>query len=388
MSVPTLNPGRSAAHVPGSGIREVVNAAMGREDVIHLEIGEPGARTPAHLVEAAHSAMGSSNRYTHSAGMPALRDAIARRLHRAYGLSAAEDDIVVGQGAVEALLATIVAVTDPGDEVLVPDPAWPNYEMQTLMRGAVPVRYPLRPENGFVPDMADISPLLGPRTKAIVVNSPSNPTGAVFSRAVMAELVEEAARAGVLVISDEVYDQIIFDGDHVCAAALNPEGVVSVFSFSKTYAMTGSRVGYLTGPRWLVPTIAKLQEPILSSVSTASQAAAIEALNGPQDFVATSLASYRDRRDLAHTLLADAGIAAPMPAGAFYMMVPLHQQADSRRAALDLIGHGVATAPGTAFGDVARHFLRISLAAARPDLEEGLARLAGWYHQTNGGIGR
>jgi aspartate aminotransferase len=186
-------------------------------------------------------------------------------------------------------------------------------------------------------------------------------------------------------VADEVYDELIFDGTHTNAARIAPDHVVSVFSFSKTYAMTGSRVGYLVGPRWLIPTVATLQEPLLSSVSAGSQAAAMAALSGPQDAVAEMRNTYRVRRDHVVDQFAQAGVAVQVPAGAFYLMMPLAAGVDSRRAAFDLVDEGVSTAPGTAFGQTARSHLRLSLASSLEDLHTGVERILGWYQRTEGG---
>ncbi|HEY0214981.1 MAG TPA: aminotransferase class I/II-fold pyridoxal phosphate-dependent enzyme [Cellulomonas sp.] len=376
----------TAVAVPGSGIREIVMLAYGRTDVVHLEIGEPDFATPAHVVAAGDAALATANRYTPSAGVPALRRAIAERLHTRYGLTDDPERVIVSQGAVQGLAAVLAVLVEPGDEVLVPDPAWPNYEMQTLLLGGRPVRYPLRPERGFRPDPDEVAALITPRTRVLVLNTPSNPTGAVLEPGLVRALVETAVAHGVTVVADEVYDEIVFDGSHANAAAMAPDDVVSVFSFSKTYAMTGSRVGYLTAPAWLAPTLARVQEPLLSSISAASQASAIAALDGPQDVVGEMVETYRRRRDLVVDRLAAAGLPVEPPAGAFYLMLPLAEGADSRTAALDLVGHGVALAPGTAFGSTARSHLRLSLASSAEDLTAGLDRFATWYAATSGGL--
>ncbi|HEY0187916.1 MAG TPA: aminotransferase class I/II-fold pyridoxal phosphate-dependent enzyme [Cellulomonas sp.] len=376
----------AATAVPGSGIREIVMLAYGRSDVVHLEIGEPDFATPAHIVAAGDAALAGANRYTPSAGVPTLRRAIAERLHTRYGLSDDPESVVVSQGAVQGLAAVLAVLVEPGDEVLVPDPAWPNYEMQTLLVGGVPVRYPLRPEHGFRPDPAEVAALITSRTRALVLNTPSNPTGAVLEPELVRAMVETAVARGVTVIADEVYDEIVFEGTHTNAAAIAPDDVVSVFSFSKTYAMTGSRVGYLTAPSWLAPTLARVQEPLLSSISAASQASALAALQGPQHVVASMVGTYRQRRDLVVRRLAEAGLPVDAPAGAFYLMLPLAPGADSRTAALDLVGHGVALAPGTAFGATAAGHLRLSLASSAADLVAGLDRYTTWYEATSGGL--
>lgn len=373
--------------MPASGIREISHLAMQRPSgaLIRLELGEPGAPTAAHIVQAAVEASRGRTGYTASAGIAELRAAVAERVHRAYGLSSDERRVVLGLGAVQLLSCTLAATVMPGDEVLIPDPGWPNYAMQTLLQGARPVPYPVRAENEFRPRADDVAALITPRTRVLIVNSPANPTGGVLDEQTARELVELASARGILVVSDEVYDEIVYDGAHVNLASLNPDGVVSVFSFSKTYAMTGWRVGYASFPTWLADTIAKLQEAFLSSLPSASQAAALAALRGPQDAVGVNLAAYRHNRDAALRRLSGAGIATVPPRGAFYLMLPLAPGVDSRRAAIDLVGHGVAMAPGSAFGTQAISHLRISLASETGELTAGVDRFVEWYLATEGG---
>jgi aspartate/methionine/tyrosine aminotransferase len=380
----------AARQVPGSGIREIVNLVIDQvaagADIIRLEIGEPGFPTPWHIVAAAQRAARDGIGYTQSAGMSELRTAASERVARLTGLRYPADQVVITQGGAQGCALVTAAMLSPGDEVLVPDPAWPNYEMLVLLHGAVPVRYPLRPENGFIPDPADLAGLITPRTRLLFLNSPGNPTGAVYPAAVVRDIVGLAARRDVLVISDEVYDELIFAGEPAYAARYDPEHVVGVHSLSKTYAMTGWRVGYLTPPAWMANTLWRLQEPLLSCVSGVSQAAAIAALTGPQACVAQMRAAYRDRRDLVLGQLAEAGIAVTPPQGAFYLMLPLAPGANSRLAALDLVTHGVSVAPGTAFGDVAAGFMRISLAPEEEVLSAGIARIVDWHAATEGGL--
>jgi aspartate/methionine/tyrosine aminotransferase len=255
----------------------------------------------------------------------------------------------------------------------------------TRIRGAEPVRYPLRPDAGFVPDPDEVLALIGPQTRVVVLNSPGNPTGAVLPRSVVRRIVEGAAERGVMVVSDEVYDEIIFEGEPAGALEFG-DNVVSVFSFSKTYAMTGWRVGYLVMPAWLATLVGHVQEAIISCVSSVNQAAALAALTGPQDAVVAMRTAYRDRRDLALSLLAEAGITPPRPSGAFYLMVPLTEGVSSRDAALELVGRGVAFAPGSAFGSVASDQLRMSLASPPETIERGLSRFLSWYAESEGGL--
>jgi aspartate aminotransferase len=377
----------TAARVPASGIREIANLVMerGGDDILRLEIGEPDFGTPAHVIEAAHRAAEAGVGYTHSAGTPRLREAISAKLERVNQVRCPPDRLIVSQGAVQGCSAVLSALLEPGDEVLIADPAWPNYEMLTLLHGAVPVRYPAPPERGFLPDVAEIEPLVGPRTRVMVVNSPSNPAGAVFAPALVAELVELARRHDLVLLADEVYDQLVFEGAPANAAALDPERVVGLYSFSKTYAMTGWRIGYVAAPAWLAPALWTLQEPLVSCVSEVSQAAALAALEGPQDCVAEMREAYRRRRDLVVALLGEEGIEVPPPHGAFYLMLPFAAGVDGRRAALDLVEHGVSVAPGSAFGDAARDHARLSLGSSQEVLGEAIGRLAAWYRATGGG---
>jgi aspartate/methionine/tyrosine aminotransferase len=382
-----LSVNAAASAVPHSGIREISHLAMNRPagSLVRLELGEPGAATPEHIVRAAVDASRGRTGYTASAGIAELRAAAAQRLHRSYGLPDDERLVVLGQGAVQLLSCVLAATIGPGDEVLIPDPGWPNYAMQTLVHGAKPVPYPMRAENEFQPDLDDVAALITPQTKLLIVNSPSNPTGGVLTDALARGLVELAARHGILVVSDEVYDEVVYDGRHVNLAGMDPTNVISVFSFSKTYAMTGWRVGYASFPEWIADTITKLQEAFLSCLPSASQAAALAALQGPQDFVPANLAAYRANRGAATSRLDAAGITSVTPRGAFYLMVALGDAVDSRSAAIDLVGHGVAMAPGSAFGDQTRQFLRISLASETGQLALGLDRFVDWYERSDGG---
>jgi aspartate aminotransferase len=385
VTAPAITP--VAAAVPHSGIREISHLTLRQPSgsLVRLELGEPGARTASHIVEAAVAASKGRTGYTASAGISDLRTAAAARLHRAYGLADDPDRLVLGQGAVQLISCILAATAGPGDEVLVPDPGWPNYIMQTLLTGARPVPYPMRPENGFLPDLDELEKLISPRVKVLIVNSPSNPAGSVLDSELAEGIVGLAARRGVLVLSDEVYDEIVYSGRHVNLAQLDESTVISVFSFSKTYAMTGWRVGYGLFPDWLAGTIAKLQEAFISSLPNASQSAALAALRGPQDAVRENLAGYRVNRDAVLTKLSAAGLSTVEPHGAFYLMLPLSPGADSRAAAFDLVRHGVAMAPGSAFGAQANGFLRVSLASETGPLLEGVDRFLAWHARTDGG---
>lgn len=369
---------KTAAVMPGSGIREIVHMALTMPDVIRLEVGEPNFPTPAHIVEAAHEAAnGGFTKYGPSGGLHSLRELLAERVTRVNGYPVQMAQVNVSVGGVQGILAAFSAVLDPGDEVLLPDPAWPNYEMAVLLREAVPVHYPLYIEQGFVPRPEDIEPLITGRTKLIILNSPSNPTGAVFPRETIEGLVALAQRHDLYLLSDEVYDELVFEGEHVSPALYDPERTIGIYAFSKTYAMTGWRVGYVVANETISKIITKIQEPMISCVASPVQKAAEAALTGPQDCIRQMRDSYRERRDAVVELLKDDGYYVYTPHGAFYIMVDVRDAGvDSRQFALNLLETSrVAVAPGTAFGHLGDHFVRISLATEKGLLLEGVHRL-------------
>ncbi|MFM1652651.1 pyridoxal phosphate-dependent aminotransferase [Brevibacillus sp. B_LB10_24] len=370
---------QARSKLPRSGIREIMEHSAKLPDVIHLEVGEPNADTPEHVQQAAIEAIRSGyTHYTANAGFPSLRDAICSHLKRQYLLTAHPDQIVVTPGAVTAIAASLLALADAGDEVLIPDPGWPNYEQMVLSQESTPVRYTLHKETGFLPDMAELERLVTAKTKAIIINSPANPTGAMFPEQTLKELLAFAGRHDLYVISDEVYDGIVFEGKHCCPLSLDQEGrVISVFGFSKNYAMTGWRVGYAVAPLAVAPMIAKLLEPMVSCASSVSQKAAEAAINGPQDFVKEMSEVYKRRRDQVCELFQNAGIQAYSPAGAFYMLVDIAGTGMAgREFALALIEEErVAAAPGATFGASTEQMIRISLATEDSLLLEGVKRI-------------
>ncbi len=308
---------------------------MARPDagIIRLEVGEPDLPIEPHIVAAAQEAAALGVGYTQSFGIAPLREAIVDRLRRVAGLTYAADEIVIGQGGVQAMSVTFAALLDAGDEVLLPDPAWPNYAMTAMLRGAVAVPYALPASNGFLPDVDQLRDLITERTRLIVINSPANPTGAVFPAELVASIVELAAEHDLWVLSDEVYDELVFEGAMANAAQYDRERVVGIYSFSKTYSMTGWRVGYAACPLPLAQLLGTIQEPMVSCISGVSQYAALAALQGPQDECRPQARVYRARRDLVGELLRDGGFEAVRPAGAFYQMVPLgagHRQPAGR----------------------------------------------------------
>ena len=375
---------RSAVKMPGSGIREIVHVAMNMPEAIRLEVGEPNFSTPSHIIEAAYKAANDGfTKYLPSAGLPSLRELLAQRVERVNGFSVTPEQVNVAVGGVQGVISIFLALLDAGDEVLMPDPAWPNYEMGILLREAVPVPYPLYVENAFIPRVEDLEPLVTERTKLLIINSPSNPTGAVFPEETVKELVEFAQKHDLYLLADEVYDEIIFEGKHISPALYDPERTISLYSFSKIYAMTGWRIGYVIANKEVSRTISKIQEPQISCVSAVGQKAAEAALTGPQDCIAEMRNSYHERRDVVVDVLKEQGYYVYTPSGAFYIMVDISDSGlDSRQFALSLLEEcKVAIAPGTAFGNYGRDFIRISLATEKNLLLEGVQRLCGYIKQ-------
>ncbi len=374
-------PSRAVESLPRSGIREIMELAWSAGGgVIHLEVGEPDFPTPPHVVEAAHRAASDGfTRYTPNAGIPELREALAEKVQERNSIAAPPDRIVVTPGAVAGIYSAVAAAADPGAEVLISDPCWPNYILMMELLGIRPVRFPLSADNGFIPDPALIEPHITDRTQAILLNSPANPTGACTPRRAWEELLELARSHDLWVLSDEVYDEIWFDEPTASAGPLDrDERVVSFFSFSKTYAMTGWRVGYMVTPPGLTESVITAQEPITSCVNAPAQKAAVAALTGPQDAVEEMRSSYRERRDLVCGLLEAEGIPCVRPSGAFYLMADVSGSGlDDLAFARRLVSErGVAVVPGAAFGPGGGAYVRISLASAADLLLEGVTRLA------------
>jgi aspartate/methionine/tyrosine aminotransferase len=374
-----------ATNMRRSGIREIMDLAQGVPDVVHLEVGEPGFTTPRHIVQAAQRAIDEGfTKYTPNAGLPSLRERIASKLAKVNGLEVGMENVVVTTGAVGGLATALMAIVEPGEEVLIPDPAWPNFEMMLTCLRAVSRYYPLSMENGFWPEVDVLEELVTDRCKAMIMNSPSNPTGAVFAAERVEALVDFASRHELYLVADEVYEQLVFDAEHVSPGRFDPDGrVVGVHSFSKTYAMTGWRIGYAVASRPVAELVAKLQEPFFSCASSVSQKAAEAALTGPQDCVAEMRQEYQQHRDLAARLLTDAGLALVKPEGAFYTWVDVSPFGlDSYTLARRLLQEArVAVAPGRTFGPSGDAYVRVSLAPTAAEIREGLTRLSSFMEK-------
>jgi len=372
----------------GEGAFEVLAAARRLEDaghqVVHLEIGEPDGATPPHVIEAAVRALHDGHtRYVNPAGLPALRDSIAASLTW-RGVRAQAENVVVVPGAKPMLFYALLAVLEAGDEVLVPDPGFPIYPSVVRFAGAVPVRYPLDALGAV--DVERIAALIGPRTRALVVNLPGNPTGGVATTDALEAIAELALRHDLIVISDEVYGRIRYDrggrADSIAALPGMLERTIIVDSFSKSYAMTGWRLGFGVLPAALVERVTTLVVNGTSCTPPFVQLAGLAALAGPQDAVTAAVARLERRRDwLVDGLNGLPGVRCTRPAGAFYVfpdvrLVEERAGLSTRElAALLLEEHGVAVLPGTDFGPGGAGHLRLSFSVTPANLDLALERM-------------
>ncbi|OGO04473.1 MAG: hypothetical protein A2Y73_05330 [Chloroflexi bacterium RBG_13_56_8] len=368
-----------------SPIRLILDRAAHYSDVIELEIGQPDFPTPQHIIEAAvHAARYAYTGYTANSGLYALRQAIVTKLARENDLHVTPENTIVTIGAMEAIFSSLAVLLDPGDELLISDPGYGNFAMATSILSGTTRWFPTLPAQGFIPDFEALEELVTPRTKALLINSPSNPTGAVYPEDVLRACLEFCQRHDLYLISDETYDRLVFEGEHVSPAKWDSEGrVISVFTLSKTYSMTGWRVGYAVADESVIAAMTKIQEPIVSCVNTVAQHAAIAALTGPQDCVGRMLDHYRSRRDLAVKLSEEYGLSVSYPHGAFYMLVDISAQPlNSFDFSLNLLeAERTAVAPGCSFGELCDRYVRISLCASEEALTEGMGRLARFLHQ-------
>lgn len=354
---------------------------------LRLHIGEPSFRTPEHINRAAiESLQREAQTYGPPAGWPWLRKLLAAKIRRVNGYKVRPENTAVTVGGTGAILTALLATVGPGDEVLIPDPHWPQYKMQLAACGAKGVTYPLDPANEWLPDISQMDRLVTSRTRMLIINSPSNPTGAVFSVQLMNELLNFAHWHNLYLLSDECYDEMIFEGEHVSPASLMTreefEGgrVICVYTFSKTYAMTGWRVGYVVAGTELLKAISYVIDASYTNVSLLAQRAAAAALTGPQDCVGEMRAIYQQRRNLAVNILRKHGRYLYTPHGAFYLLVDARTRDGKPRSGRDLAQallreRNVTVAPGSGFGTVAANYARVSLAGADEAIEQGLREL-------------
>ena len=355
--------------------------ATGRS-IIHLQIGEPDFDTPENVRDAAKNALDAGmTHYPPFAGLPDLRAAIAADTTERRGFAVEPSNVFVTVGGKGVMVYAIMGLVDPGDEVILPDPGYPIYDSITRFVGGTSVPIPIRMENDFRLDVDELASLITPRTKLLVLNSPANPTGGVLTRDDIERIAELALRHDLVVLSDEIYSRILYDGaEHVSIASIEgmAERTIVLDGFSKTYAMTGWRMGYAIVPDWLVKTYSQLIINTISGVTAFAQAGAIEALRGPQGDVDQMVREFNARRDLiVDGLNAIPGIRCHRPTGAFYVFPDVSGTgltgADLAERLLQEAG--VCVLAGTAFGGVGRDHIRISYANSRENLLEALTRI-------------
>jgi aspartate/methionine/tyrosine aminotransferase len=356
-------------------------AATGR-DVIHLHLGEPDFDTPPNIVEAAQRALADGHtHYAPPPGVPVFREAIAADFTRRRGVEVSPDRVVVAPGAKPIMAFTMMALVGPGDEVIVPDPGFPIYDSMARFMGATPVPIPLRAEADFRLDLDELRSLITPRTRLVVFNSPQNPTGAVLTRGDIEGIAAIAMAHDLTVLADEIYSRILYEGEHVSILSVEgmAERTIVLDGLSKTYAMTGWRLGWGILPPPLVKAFERLLINTVSCTATYAQIAGAEALNGPQDAVDVMVREFRARRQLiVDGLAALPGVSAPMPAGAFYAFPDVSGTGMDGRTFADrmLNEAGVSLLAGTAFGQQGAGCLRVSYANSQANLRGALTRMA------------
>ncbi len=364
-----------------SGIRRFFDIAATMKDVISLGIGEPDFTTPKPILDAGvASLMAGETHYTGNAGKIELRQGIADNLQRLYGVKYdPATEIIATVGVSEALYLTFTALLDAGDEVIIPTPCFVSYQAEVSLAGGVPVEIPCRMDNNFQVDPADIRKAITPRTKVIFIGYPSNPTGAVAEKAVLLEIAKIAIEHDLMVVSDEIYDRLVYNFKHVCFPALGEEirkRTILLGGFSKSHAMTGWRIGFAAAPGEFIQGLIKIHQYTIMSAPTTAQDAAIVALNS-DSYVETMVAEYDRRRKLIVGGLNNLGLTTFEPRGAFYAFPNISASGlDSETFAEKLLQEEhVAVVPGGAFGAGGDGYVRCSYATAYEKIEEALRRM-------------
>lgn len=377
-----------AINYPASGIRKMFDLAAKYDDVIKLTVGEPNFDTPQNIKDAAKRAIDEG--YTHyspNAGLPELRTAIAKEYLK-YFKDCVMENVMITVGGMEAITMCLIATVNPGDEVLIPDPCFPNYVGQVMVAGAIPVSVPVYEENDFGIKADDIEKAITPKTRAILLNSPSNPLGSIITKEEIIKIAKLVEKHNLIVYSDEVYDKLIFDDFEYFSIAEVPEvrdQVLVINSFSKSHAMTGWRIGYIVGNKDIISAMPKLQEGIVSCVSTFTQRAALEALEGSQDEVKRMHSDYLRRRDILIDGLNNIpGISCKKSPGSFYAFANIKALGvSSEQFAEDLVKHAkVVVVPGSAFGSMGEGYFRTVFANSDENLKEAVKRIDEYVRKT------
>lgn len=374
-------------HLKPEGAYQVLAKAQALEragrKILHFEIGQPDFDTFENIADAGVAAIrGGKTRYTPPAGMPELRQAIAESAGTQRGLTFSPDQVVVGPGAKPALFFPTLALVEPGDEVIYPDPGFPTYEAMIRLAGGVPVPIPLLEERDFSFDLEAFEAAVGPKTRMIILNSPGNPTGGVMPLADLEVVADAALRFNAWVLSDEIYARTVYDGLEAPTIAALPgmaERTIIVDGFSKTYAMTGWRLGYGIMPAHLAQKIDLLLTHSVGCTAHFTQLAGVEALRGPQEQAAEVVRVYRERRDaIVAGLNAIPGIVCRKPQGAFYVFPNIRALGMSSNTVADLLLEkaGVAVLPGSSFGEHGEGYLRLSYVNSIENIHAGVEKIA------------
>ena len=373
---------KRVAGLKPSGIRKFFDIAATMKDVISLGIGEPDFTTPKPILDAGiRSLQNGETHYTSNHGRLELRQGIADNLQKLYNVKYdPATEVVATVGVSEALYLTFTAILNPGDEVIIPTPCFVSYQAEVILAGGVPVEIPARLENNFTIDPDDIRKAITPRTRVIFIGYPSNPTGAVAPREVMLEIGRIAEQYDLIVVSDEIYDRLVYDFEHVCFPALDESlkrRTILLGGFSKDYAMTGWRIGYACGPSDIIQGMVRIHQYTIMSAPTTAQDAAIEALKIGEPYVLEMVAEYDRRRRLLVAGLNRLGLSTFEPRGAFYTFPNIRASGmdDETFAESLLREEGVAVVPGNAFGPGGDGFVRACYATAYEKIEEALARM-------------
>lgn len=366
-----------------SGVRQMMSIADKLSDAIRLEVGEPDFDTPGYIIEAVKADLdrGLFTHYTPVSGYAELRRALAAKLRADIGVEYdPASQVMVSVGGASALLCAILASVDPGDEVLIADPSYPQYKQHIILAGARPVYYPLYPERGFMPDLAEVRALLTPRSKVILLNSPQNPTGSVLDPATLAGLAALAREFDLLVVADDVYSLLVYEGHEYRAMASLPgmaERTITIKSFSKEYAMTGWRLGYAAGPQPLLAEMIKLQGLVNSCASSVSQRAGLAALSQDDDSLRMR-AAFQARRDwFVNALNELPGFVCQCPGGAFYVFPDIRAFGlPSHEFTMRLLRAARVTSVwGSAYGPMGEGHIRFSYATSLDLLRQAVERI-------------
>lgn len=370
-------------NLPSNQIREITQAAWATPNAVVLSIGEPAFPVPRHILDAGIAALDRDDtNYTPNEGLADLRQCFASRFGNVNGMDIDPSRVYVTAGAQQGLHLAMSMLLEPGDEVLIPNPGYPTFIMTAQLVHAHTVAYPLRPDNGFQPKISDLEQLVTARTRLLVLNSPSNPLGAVFSEDLTKKLVEFAERHDLWILSDECYEAFTYGVPHVSPARFEttPQRVLTSLTLSKTFGLTGLRIGALVLPHGMGQQFNAVMESIVSCVGASPQYAAVAALSGPTDYIENAAAHYRSNRDAATAVLRSLGIPYLEAQGAFYLWADMSHATGGdvhSWVRIFLSEQGVAVAPGTAFGSNGEGWIRIALCTDKESLLTGVSRLPG-----------